>query len=901
MEQLKSSMSAKILAMILITVSLVLLAGSAAGMLVMDSMGGYQTKKSEMLQKGYDAVCGDYSVMAMSGYQDDFEKEELSDTNFFYGVVKADSIEEADFQNLNSYIGGNFDSIPGGKIPQTGELHFEEYDVNENTAFYTGNGSIMDAYYAVEGDSAYYTDEEHPFDGYFYDPASNEFYACSGKTLYPVGGIIRGLDEDKMTYEAADFLVETDTGEEAQYRFMEDTWAEFDHGGQVSLSDIKILKEGETDTYKIVTGELNYIGEDSIHTTEKHELETEHYIVASFVRTPLTGEKNFRNGDMFMQVKLAVDFAYSMRYPVIFILVLSLAVLTGSFVFLMSAAGHRKGQEGISAGLLDKLPLDLYFVLTAFAEWLLGCIVIISGSAVSGWSNASMSGLVSFTVVSACAGITGVLFMLAFFMSISVHVKLGKWWRHTVTYWIYRKCMLLLRGGLHLCLRATAGLFRSAALLLRSIAFMWKVWLVLGLLAFVEFVVLMNSHADGDIAEFWLLEKMILYPFLMVQLMQLDKLQKGAQKIADGALDYQIDTRHMFWEIKKHGEYLNDIGKGINSAVNERMKSEHFKTELITNVSHDIKTPLTSIINYVDLLQKEEIDNPVVQEYLEVLHRQSARLKKLIEDLMEASKASTGSLHVDMEKCEAGVMLIQTVGEFEEKLMHNQIELQIKKPETDLYIQADNRHLWRVFDNLMNNICKYAQPSTRAYVNLMQQNDQAVITFRNISKYQLNISSEELMERFVRGDSSRNTDGSGLGISIAKSLTELMNGTFELVVDGDLFKVTLTFPLYDESQPLYLPEAEPFMLNQEDTVKKEPHLLEGIASGIQTAGMHAAGLGKSAADKTGRAFRQAGRFAHHVKQAAIQAREEEEELEKLRAAREAEKAASKDVQQRGSM
>lgn len=233
----------------------------------------------------------------------------------------------------------------------------------------------------------------------------------------------------------------------------------------------------------------------------------------------------------------------------------------------------------------------------------------------------------------------------------------------------------------------------------------------------------------------------------------------------------------------------------MSRAVDERMKSERFKTELITNVSHDIKTPLTSIINYVDLLEKECRDNDITAEYIDVLERQSARLKKLIEDLIEASKASSGSLPVHAERLEAGVFLVQTVGEFEERTKANRLELLIRKPEDAVYIKADGRHLWRVIDNLMNNVCKYAQPDTRVYIDMETAEDRVEIIFRNTSKYPLNISGEELTERFVRGDSSRNTEGSGLGLSIARSLTELMGGLFSLYVDGDLFKVILSFPI----------------------------------------------------------------------------------------------------------
>ena len=203
---------------------------------------------------------------------------------------------------------------------------------------------------------------------------------------------------------------------------------------------------------------------------------------------------------------------------------------------------------------------------------------------------------------------------------------------------------------------------------------------------------------------------------------------------------------------------------------------------------------ITSIINYIDLLQKENISPKTAQGYLDVLERQSARLKKLIEDLMEASKASTGNLNVNLEPCDIDILLTQIFGEFEEKLFANQLELVTQSPDSTIVLLADNRHLFRIFENLMNNICKYSQPGTRVYVNWKADDKEACIIFRNISKYALNLSGEALLERFVRGDTSRSTEGNGLGLSIAQSLAELMEGTLKIKTDGDLFKVTLTFP-----------------------------------------------------------------------------------------------------------
>ena len=223
------------------------------------------------------------------------------------------------------------------------------------------------------------------------------------------------------------------------------------------------------------------------------------------------------------------------------------------------------------------------------------------------------------------------------------------------------------------------------------------------------------------------------------------------------------------------------------------MKSERMKTELITNVSHDIKTPLTSIISYVDLLGKEELNNPKAKEYVEVIDRQAARLKKLIYDLIDASKASTGNMPMEIVKTDVRVLLEQAMGEFQESLDEKNLRVHVLYATEKTVCMADGKQLWRVFENLINNICKYSLPNSRVYINVEQQGD-IIITFKNISADELNITGNELMERFVRGDSSRNTEGSGLGLSIAKSLIELMHGSMEIIVDGDLFKVVLYLP-----------------------------------------------------------------------------------------------------------
>ena len=274
----------------------------------------------------------------------------------------------------------------------------------------------------------------------------------------------------------------------------------------------------------------------------------------------------------------------------------------------------------------------------------------------------------------------------------------------------------------------------------------------------------------------------------------LRELQAGGQALASGNFNYKVNTDKMVWDFKKHGDNLNSISNGVATAVEERIKSERMKTRLITNVSHDIKTPVTSILNYATLINDQSKENEQLKEYSEVLIRQSEKLKKLVEDLIEVSKASTGNMDVDLTPCDASLFLNQTSGEYEKKLSASGISLVVKLPENELIIQADGKCMWRIFNNLMDNICKYALNGTRAYLTLEEKSNLAVITFKNTSKESLDLSEEELIERFTRGDSSRNTEGNGLGLSIVKSLVELQNGKMKIITDGDLFKVILFFP-----------------------------------------------------------------------------------------------------------
>ena len=424
-------------------------------------------------------------------------------------------------------------------------------------------------------------------------------------------------------------------------------------------------------------------------------------------------------------------------------------------------------------GFTERVPFDLFTVLIAIAGTLC-CSIAVEFSYV----DSILLQLLGYGLICAAC----VVLCLWWCMSFAVRLKL-----HTVL----KSCICF--RVLAWCWRMMKRLWAFAREVFLGMKLLPKATLVIGAILLVEFFWLCICEGNGGMLFGWFVERLVLVALTVYVLLCMKRLLQAGKEISEGNLDYHVDTQRMRGPLKEHGEQLNRITDGMTRAVNERMKSEHFRTELITNVSHDIKTPLTSIINYVDLLEKEEMENEKAREYLEVLSRQSARLKKLIDDLMEASKASTGNVAVNWERCQLNVLLDQCAGEYAEKLKNANLELVLTKPEEPVVILADGRHMWRVFDNLLSNICKYALAGTRVYLNLEQAQGKAVVTFRNISASQLNISGDELMERFVRGDSSRSTEGSGLGLSIARSLVQLQKGQMDLVVDGDLFKVALKF------------------------------------------------------------------------------------------------------------
>lgn len=599
--------------------------------------------------------------------------------------------------------------------------------------------------------------------------------------------------------------------------------------------------------------------------------------------------------DIYVQTQIWGEYLYA--FPI--------AALTGgllflcSFIFLMCCAGHHRGREGITGGILSNFHFDvLTFVFGAVALFGIYLMVDIEGVM-------SLFNVLGFVILA----IMEVVWCTIYCMEFAVQLKMGTVLKNTLVFQVIKGCFRLVKAA-----------FNGIRALLRGLPLLAGTLIGYLGLCFVEFLIILFLitniwYLSGDILIWFFLEKLFVLPILLYFALVYKKLQAGSKELAEGNLGYKINTSKMILAFKEHGENLNRIRDGISLAVEERMRSERLKTELITNVSHDLKTPLTSIINYADLIgtavrgtmpgsvsfgengakavessmQNEGVESGIgstdmevgkagpddgteadmedsggneagavdgiavagenemeenrsadgmadaetgtvkaepdktresetaqlpqsreqaetyasgdginrqqITEYADVLLRQSKRLKKLLEDLVEASKATTGSLEVNMMPCEISVILSQAVGEYEQRFTEKQLELMVRQPEESIVIQADGRHLWRVFDNLLNNICKYAQENSRVYLTVEKTQDEVEIIFRNMSKYPLEMSAEELQERFVRGDKSRHMEGNGLGLSIAGSLVELQKGSMKIVTDGDLFKVILRFKI----------------------------------------------------------------------------------------------------------
>lgn len=497
--------------------------------------------------------------------------------------------------------------------------------------------------------------------------------------------------------------------------------------------------------------------------------------------------KEMQIQDNFLLCNNLFNRVFPLRHVLIAVLCCSVVLMLTLLIFLCFAAGHQGETNEIFLNPFDRIPLDLYLCgqVILFSLGIVLIVEVIDSVVVS----------VSFlAVLILCASIIAVLALLAIatLMTIATRIKYGKWWKNTICYRLLGWAKRLLLWGKRMLTTALHALSETV----HALPLVWRTALLTIGVLIVHSILLsgLMGYYFGGFAMFllMLLDLSIFVGVVLVSL-QLRTLQAAGKRLAAGDFTQKTETDRLFWDFRKHAENLNAIGDGMLIAVDERMKSERLKTELITNLSHDIKTPLTSIVSYVDLLQHAKTEEQRA-EYLSVLDRQAKRLKKLTEDLLEASKACTGNLPVELRPVHIDELLSQCLGEYSDRLAAADLETVVHLSDPQIQALADGSHLWRVLDNLLSNICKYALPHTRVYLDATQRDKQVILSVKNISRAALNIDADELMERFVRGDIARSSEGNGLGLSIARSLVELMNGTFHLMVDGDLFKVEITLP-----------------------------------------------------------------------------------------------------------
>lgn len=657
----------------------------------------------------------------------------------------------------------------------TGENSNFRYNITDTETGYSVLATI------VGGEQIRYSNTyQHSYESESSTPAVDRFTIDS--SAFICGDTVYYYDEE------ANYFTPMDTSQLTQYI----------SGASVVSEDI--VSEGFTYQGKEYTSVNVSEGQPGVASTEITLTDPAHfeYDGIGFYETEPTLEFTYESRDYtitgYVLQGLTANDAYRHISDLTAFLTSNRSLITGAFaislllglvllVLLLCGLCHVNGTDALTINPVLRLPPDVAVFCALFLVALLVCFTL---ELVISSVNFMLS--LAFAALSTLACATILVYILSL---LAARIKTGSLISGTVICWCLRKLRQVFR---FLCSVAKKAL--------RCLPLVWKVMVCYGILCFFEFILLLifcyTIEAEGVFV--WFLMKLALGALVGYVAMVFLRLKRGAESIAAGDYTTKVSEKHLVLDFKDTADTLNHIQDGMNAAVDSRMKSERLKTELITNVSHDIKTPLTSIVSYVDLLKKEPVASDRAKEYLDVLDRQSARLKKLVEDLVEASKASTGNITIHPEPMDLSVVLGQALGEYNERLLNARLTPVVHLPEEPVMISADGRLLWRIFDNLLGNAVKYAMPGTRIYVTLTADSH-AIVTMRNISRDALDISADELKERFVRGDASRHTEGSGLGLSIAESLANSMGGEFLLSLDGDLFKVAVIFPLIADAAP----------------------------------------------------------------------------------------------------
>jgi signal transduction histidine kinase len=487
-----------------------------------------------------------------------------------------------------------------------------------------------------------------------------------------------------------------------------------------------------------------------------------------------------KQGDVFYEAYMNFSKVKSTLPYLIGLLCASFAVMLAAFIYLVYVAGRREKKGIIFLSAIDRIYTDVYTILVFIAAII---SVVIVGETSNGSNNTIL--YVAVVIVLSIDALIG----LSYILSMVRQLKNRQLLTNSLTYKLFVRTK-------NLAILAFSGK-------------LFKAWILLVLLGYgaingVLLMIFLSAWRYESGFEFLFSGLLLLgfnvgtVYFAAKSLRSLTQIMEAAKELASGNLDYSLDTKEMSAAFVGFTEDLQGVQSGLKKAVTEAVKGERMKTELITNVSHDLKTPLTSIINYVDLLKKEDLENENAVKYVEVLEEKSARLKQLVEDLIEASKASSGNLAVSKEKVDMHQLVMQAYGEYEEKIAKVGLDMRINISEKDTFVLADGKYLWRIIENLLSNVLKYSMHNSRVYISIDKNEKYGILTIKNISAFPLEISPEQLTERFIRGDASRTTEGSGLGLSIAQGLTNLQGGRFKVDIDGDLFKVTLEIPLWEE-------------------------------------------------------------------------------------------------------
>ena len=795
MKKLRNSTAFKCFAIILFAVSLLLCAASGLAAIYLYSEHAITKRGREALKQNIitDIAYREYNSRAVNYYEnylygidDDKDRNFFSEDNTNYSFRARVVGSEEDYPELLSYTPSSYQysqtdnySITGNQYNRSKILNTPKNEILATTAYICCSDEDLSALGWFDSD---------------YNQTDDELYRTEYGYNYVSTDALKELRDKYIQKNGYDYF------EHKYYNNSEILTDEITDYEDVHLDNYCEYMYDRDYTVYMVTDGINYYFIDNVPKVDEYinnlyfenenteidydlwyDNDTEQLYINTYISPILNVEldwyikSDLKAYDGFYN-SLKLRYIDDMAKYAVPVCVVSGIVFLICFALLIAAAGHKRVKEEdedgnvcvkdvVKLGMLDKIPYDIILLL----------LLISLGFGVVNFGNAYYGSIESVIAI-ACAVICSILGAHVV-MTTAARLKCenGKFLKKTV---VYKLCVWLFDGIKYVW---------------KNINLFGKYLGIIFIVTVIEILVAANEGA-GMTFTLIIIEKLIVTGFVVYSIININKIKKYTKSLAEGNTDDEFSTENMHGEFLSYAEDLGHVNDGIKAAVENQMKSEMMKTELITNVSHDIKTPLTSIINYVDLLEKENIDNEKAQEYLEVLNRQSQRLKKLIIDLIDVSKASTGNVDVNLEKLDLSIILTQLNGEYEEQFEAKKLKLVINNKASDTHIMADGRQIYRVFDNLFVNIKKYAQDNTRVYIDITDEGDKLGVSMKNISKEELNISGEELMERFTRGDRSRNTEGSGLGLSIAKSLIELQNGQINIAVDGDLYKVELLIP-----------------------------------------------------------------------------------------------------------